>query len=390
MCCSCEARLTGTEPPKSHMARLVVLFTLLMFAAGCGTTRWTDTSRTATEQLLLSSAIDTAINNIDFSPLAGKDVYFDATYLNGITDEKYVVSSLRQHMLAYGCSLKETRAEAEYVIEARAGVVGTNRHDLMLGIPSFNLPTTIPGVPSAIPEVPFAKSTSQKGVAKIAVFARHRESGVAVWQSGAFPVIASAQDSWFFGAGPFQRGTIYDGTRFAGSRLLFSQENANQEMIKPKIPVTAEAIFEERPALVRQPGNGLSAAAPADAGVVQANGVSESPAADSGASEAVAATDPAPAAAEGAVAPPAELAPPEEVLSGRIVRLPPVDQRERPDLYAELEQSPPQAVADDVGERQPPPSSSAASQQPDEPPPQVAFSIFRPSTWFRRSNESVR
>ena len=373
------------------MARLVVIVVvaLLPLAAGCGTTRWTDSSRTATEQLLLSSAVDTAINNIDFSPLAGKDVYFDASYLSGITDEKYVVSSLRQHMLAYGCSLKETQAEAEFVVEARAGVVGTNRHDLMLGIPSFNMPTVIPGVPSAIPEVPFAKSTSQKGVAKIAVFARHRESGMAVWQSGAFPVIASAQDSWFLGAGPFQRGTIYDGTRFAGSRLLFSQEETNQDLIKPKIPVTAEAVFEERPVLVREPSDGLSAAAPAAAGVVQANGTSAAPPAEGALGEAMAAGETAPAAAASAGAPPAEL-PVEEIPSGRIVRLPPVDQRERPDLNAELEHLPPQALAGDQGPQQPPPQSPTASGQSDGESPPGAFSIFRPATWFRRNGDSTR
>ena len=40
-----------------------------------------------------------------------RDVFFDASYLAGVTDEKYLVSSLRQHMLASGCILKEKRDE---------------------------------------------------------------------------------------------------------------------------------------------------------------------------------------------------------------------------------------------------------------------------------------
>jgi hypothetical protein len=59
---------------------------------GCGTTRMSDTQRTATEQLLISNAVDQAVSQIDFRPLAGKRVYFDAQYLDGTVDKGYVVS----------------------------------------------------------------------------------------------------------------------------------------------------------------------------------------------------------------------------------------------------------------------------------------------------------
>src|SRR5262249_4607537 len=61
-------------------------------AAGCGTTRVSDTQRTATEQLLVSNAVDQAVSQIDFRVLAGKPVYFDAQYLPASTDRGYVVS----------------------------------------------------------------------------------------------------------------------------------------------------------------------------------------------------------------------------------------------------------------------------------------------------------
>ncbi len=239
----------------------VGLAVVLLGAAGCGTTRWSDTSRTATEQLVISNAIDRAVNEINFEPLAGKEVYFDAQYLKGVTDEHYVVSSLMQHMLSYGCILKESRHEAEYVVVARAGVVGTNRHDVMLGVPSVNLPTVtaISGVPSAIPEIPFAKTTEQKGVAKIAVFAMNRHTGQAVWQSGAFPVTSSAKDTWIFGTGPFQRGSIYQGTQFPGEELLKPfRGKSGPKGAAPDIPVTAEAVFSERPRVATRPGKTLA------------------------------------------------------------------------------------------------------------------------------------
>lgn len=228
----------------------------LALLAGCGTTRMSDSARTATEQLLISNAVDRAINEMNFQALSGKEIYFDPQYLRGVTDEPYIESSLRQHLLASGCVLRSNREDAEYVVEARAGAVGTNRHDVLLGIPATTLPNMglTPGQPTLIPEIPFAKSTQQKGVAKLAVFAYNQHTGQPVWQSGAFPIVATARDTWILGTGPFQRGSIYDGTRFAGSRILlpFQRDKQVQPVITPSVPVTAEAVFLERPELARK------------------------------------------------------------------------------------------------------------------------------------------
>ena len=234
--------------------RWLILVALGWSAVGCGTTKWSDSPRTATEQMLISTAVDRAINHMNFRPLAGKTVYFDATYLDGIVDRNYIISSLRQHMLAQGCVLKVDRDQADYVVEARAGAIGTDHHDVLIGVPAISVPTggMVAGVPSAIPEIPFAKTTDQKGVAKLAAFAYNQRTGQAVWQSGAVPVVSNAKDTWFLGTGPFQRGTIYDGTHFAGSRFLFSRKrNRGSPPPEPGIAVNAEAVFQERPVLVR-------------------------------------------------------------------------------------------------------------------------------------------
>src|SRR5262249_2283246 len=161
----------------------VALYALLLgLAAGCGTTRMTDSTRTATEQLLISNAVDRSVSQFDFTGLAGKKVYFDAQYLDGTVDKGYVVSSLRQHLLASGCLLQEDRKQATYVVEARSGGVGTDHSSLLVGVPQMTVPTLVPGQPSQIPEIPLAKKNDQNGVAKIAVFAYNRLTGERVWQ----------------------------------------------------------------------------------------------------------------------------------------------------------------------------------------------------------------
>src|SRR5690242_18657678 len=81
----------------------------LVCLAGCGTTRMANTNRTATEQLLISTAVDQAINAMNFDALADKDVYLDAQHLKDVTDAEYIISLLRQQLLAAGCVLKDTR-----------------------------------------------------------------------------------------------------------------------------------------------------------------------------------------------------------------------------------------------------------------------------------------
>ena len=225
-------------------AALLALAALVL--SGCGTTRSTDTSRTATEQLLISDAIDRAVQTVNLQSLAGQSVYLDDSRLGDVVDRNYLVSTLRQHLLASGCALRAERDQADFVVEARAGAIGTDRNDLLFGIPSMNVPQILPVQPvaAAIPEVPFAKRRDQRGIAKIAVFAYHRESGTPVWQSGVAHQESSANDVWILGAGPFQRGTIYDGTAFAGKTLgTDEEEGAGRLGRKPPVDLAQESTF---------------------------------------------------------------------------------------------------------------------------------------------------
>ncbi len=208
--------------PVHGVAPCTLALMLLVPLIGCGTTRTSSTSRTATEQLLISDAIDRAVGQVNFRALAGQSVYLKDDALNSVVDRQYLSSSLRQHLLASGCVLREDRTKAEFVVEARAGVIGTDNHDLLFGIPAMQVPQIVPlqgVVPSAIPEIPFAKRQEQRGLAKVAVFAYHRESGMPVWQSGMAVSESTAKNFWVVGAGPFQKGTIFNGTNFAGAQL---------------------------------------------------------------------------------------------------------------------------------------------------------------------------
>ncbi len=227
--------------------QLWALCALVALCAGCGTTRRSDTTRTATEQMLLSDAVDRAISRIDFGLLAGKEVYLDNSYLGSTVDKEYITSTLRQHMLACGCILKDKKEDAQLIVEARAGAVGTDRHDLLFGTPattvSLGALSPVPGTPIQAPEIAFAKRTDQMGIAKIAVFAYERATGVPVWQSGTDAVASRARDLWVFGTGPFQKGSIYDGPKFAGEELHVPLIGRSKDQKKPPVRVARERVF---------------------------------------------------------------------------------------------------------------------------------------------------
>jgi len=211
---------TWIAPPARAAVGLVLAMTCAC-AVGCGTTKWTETRRTATEQLLISDSMDQAVGRLNFRALSGKKVYLDDTYLKDVVDANYLISSLRQQLLAHGAILRDKKEEADYVVEVRSGAVGTDMHGVLVGVPQVNLPPAVSavGLPTALPEIPLIKKTQQSAVTKILLFAYNRKTGRPLWQSGAVLAKSDASDVWIFGAGPFQKGTIYQGTQFAGEQL---------------------------------------------------------------------------------------------------------------------------------------------------------------------------
>ena len=198
---------------------------IALLAIGCGTT----TKRVATEQLLISNAIDEAVAKIDFSTLTGQRIFLDTTYLKadrsaGFVNTNYVTSALRQQLTAAGCQIFDSREQADIIVEPRVGAMGTDGHKVTYGIPKTTglsaAASAFSGSPiGAIPEISFAQSDAQSGIAKVVVFAYDQKTRQPVWQSGLAKAESNCTSTWLFGAGPFQKGSVYDSTRFAGRDL---------------------------------------------------------------------------------------------------------------------------------------------------------------------------
>jgi hypothetical protein len=213
----------GWRPLRWWLSLVVVLSCL-----GCGTTR----DKLATEQLLLSDAVDRAVAHIDFSALQGEKVYLDTQYIkqlksnpNSFVNADYIISSLRQQMVYAGCLLQENQETADYIAEARVGALGTDGHDVNYGIPPSQTLNAAASIVSGgfalptLPEISLARRQDDTAAAKIAVFAYRRDTKQPAWQSGLSIARSRSKERWILGAGPFQSGSGYKGMRFAGERL---------------------------------------------------------------------------------------------------------------------------------------------------------------------------
>ena len=240
---------------------------------GCGTTK----SRSATEQLLISDAVDRSVASIDFLPLSGQRVYLDTQYVKtvkgaGFVNADYIISSLRQQMLAANCYLEEERNSADYIAELRIGALGTDAHDVTFGIPAStslsNAASLVPNAPPipTIPEISLGKSADEVAAAKIAVFVYHRETRRTYWQSGLAEARSSAKDRWLLGAGPFQSGTLHEGVHLAGEELeipLMSREVAERKTRKQLNLYSRSHLFGAPPSVQQEPEQPLNPVLPA-------------------------------------------------------------------------------------------------------------------------------
>ncbi|MBX3443659.1 MAG: hypothetical protein KF774_14725 [Planctomyces sp.] len=246
----------GSAAPGRSAANIAAGWLLLVLAAtgsGCGTVQ----QNSATEQLLASDAVDTAVSQIDFTPLTSQKVYLDTRYVSkpehlkaiGAVSGDYIISSIRQAMTGSGVLLMDKMEEADYIVEARVGTLGADGHEMVYGIPSSGALTAASTAVAAatqtpaafvIPEISIAKNKNQLAAAKVACFAYHRESRERVWQSGLSTAKSTAKDSWVMGAGPFQKGTIYERTGLAGSTLHVGEEGFGGQSLGFREPITFE------------------------------------------------------------------------------------------------------------------------------------------------------
>lgn len=182
--------LPKLHPGLSHILTFVLFGIVLGAASGCVKYRSSEPKRTATEQLLLSTAADHALNNLDVSILKGRKVFLNTTYFDAV-DKEYVIGSIRDLFFSAGVPLVDDLDGADVVVEMRSGAFSIDGADSLTGMPSLPFPVPFVGVIQS-PEVPLYKAERQKAIAKFALVAYETLTRAHVTSAG--PAVGTSYD----------------------------------------------------------------------------------------------------------------------------------------------------------------------------------------------------
>jgi hypothetical protein len=156
------------RPPALVLAALGALF------ASCSATRQTtNTQRSWTEQLLVSSSVDRALDRVSWPSLAGRAVFVESVSTASKGDEAYLRSVTATHLALRGAAIVPHRDRADLVVTVLSGAIGTQESSTLIGIPE----TQSILFPVPFPEIAFYKSASQDAFAKAEIVVREAESG---------------------------------------------------------------------------------------------------------------------------------------------------------------------------------------------------------------------
>lgn len=146
--------------PLHPLVRLLPCLAVGVILSACTTERSSVPLRTATEQLLISTAADRAAGDLSLSIPKGTRVYIDRQYFQGY-DDGYALNAIRTKFLRQGLDLVDDRTQAQAIVAVSSGALSTDEKSLLIGIPALPVGTSVP-----VPEIALFKTAQDKGVAK--------------------------------------------------------------------------------------------------------------------------------------------------------------------------------------------------------------------------------
>lgn len=179
-----------------------LILTLIAVFSGCTSTKQTHTPRTGREQMLVSNAIDQSLAKTDFAAFNNQKVFVEEKYLDCV-DKGYLIGSIRHRIALNGGQIVAKAEEADVVLEARSGAVGTDLSDSYLGIPEIVLPGML-----TLPEVRLLSRNNQTAMAKIGLVAYDAKT-MQLLGHGGVSTSRSDDNNWYVvGMGPWQDGSV--------------------------------------------------------------------------------------------------------------------------------------------------------------------------------------
>ena len=146
---------------------LSAILTMAVFC-GCSAPRISETGRTAVEQFLLSTVIESGIRHADFKPYAGKKIFIEYDYLAPQVDKPYVQGVFEMHLAEQGVIVSRDAKDTDYLVQILCGVLATDSNKLTIGTPQLPIPLPDTSLNVAIPEIPLFQKLTRSGYSRFA------------------------------------------------------------------------------------------------------------------------------------------------------------------------------------------------------------------------------
>jgi hypothetical protein len=166
----------------NHILRCLGAAILGFLLTGCHSLNVSVPKRTATEQLLLSTAADRGLEGVDLAPLRGKKVFLEEQYFRSY-DQEYILGAIRELISRNGAYLVRKIDEAETIVEARSGGLGIDSRTNLFGIPAIPIPIPMVGTVGT-PEVALWKEEDYDSTGKFVLLAYDNKTGAFIHSTG--------------------------------------------------------------------------------------------------------------------------------------------------------------------------------------------------------------
>ncbi len=149
------------------------LFTAIVLCSCTHTYQFTYTKKSGIEQLLVTKAVDEAVQKMTVD-IKGSKVFVDVACL--MRDERsYIKKAFTHWFLGAGVSVVDYEWDADYIVSVLVRVAGTDGDQYLLGVPSIPVPSTIA---VTIPALTIYSATNQEGRVEMEVMIYSAREGV--------------------------------------------------------------------------------------------------------------------------------------------------------------------------------------------------------------------
>jgi hypothetical protein len=151
------------------LAAVSICSLVVLFHTGCANPTITNTPRNIVEQLLISSAVERCMVQMDIHEYKDSKVFPDYANLATQADLPFVKGQFELHLAKYGIILVKDEKEAKYTMRLISGTLATDSTQLLLGTPPLPIPLPNTSLNFSIPELAFFKRQSRSGFSKLSM-----------------------------------------------------------------------------------------------------------------------------------------------------------------------------------------------------------------------------